>query len=161
MYKISKSDVLEKYKDKLKIPFDNPCSNTIIVNVYGPKKGHFTLTLAQNRSDITTKKYSLQDLLVGRIDKRLIMHEISVPEDDYRKSPLKEGDIFFSANLAVDYSLKPFYEGQEPVKNPSTDIIITSGKKPIYRKTRLTFEEAEHVGLTIKRDKPEKTRVIL
>lgn len=72
---------------------------------------------------------------------------------------LKEGDDFsakcFPVKLVVKESNTPFYEGQEPKRNPKTNEIVTSLGATVYRQTLVVSESSSEADVKLTTDKAE------
>lgn len=171
--KVISKDLVKKYGDLLTIPEGEVASKTIIGiigDAYKSRSGKSTLVpvvLLQSRKDISrnSKKVTeVEKFFLGYKEwDRVLRHTQNMSYKVLQEMGLQEGQIIEGANLAVDYGFDPFWERngveQEPLLNPETDQIVTSGGKPLYRNTRVEFGPAIHTGLDIPRDVQELEEV--
>ena len=104
----------------------------ITINGNNPEWGF--IMLRSTFMSITPNGFRNEEKRVGRY-----MARIEDLVKDVENFNLKEGDDFgrkvFPVKLVVKEQTEPFYEGQEPKINPSTDEVITHNGQEIYRNT--------------------------
>lgn len=162
------AQIEEKYKELLTIKEGQVASPVFIALIGDPylssnlKHRFIPVTIVQRRKDISqaSQTTAADKFFRGWTGfEQIVRHTENVVESIFQANGFKEGMIIEKANLAVDYALEPFYEGQEPVINPRTEEVVTSGGEPIYRNTRIEFGPVVHTGLDIARDQTELSAV--
>ena len=53
----------------------------------------------------------------------------------WAQANIKE-NMFIPGRIQVTESHSPFYDGQEPKKNPTTNVVVTSNGQPVYQQRR-------------------------
>lgn len=109
-------------------------ANGIIgINPSKPEYGSIQLatTVFDTSSGFLSKKRTVH-FLSGNVEelKELVAAFDIKAGDDYSKKVMP-------SRIIVRESTTPYYEGQAPKINPSTDEVITSGGKDVYRETAL------------------------
>jgi len=165
---VATADLPDAIKQSLAIP-ENAIASKVVIGLVGDeytsRDGRHTfvpVTLFQNRKDVTVGSQVVTDankFFRGWDYNTVLRCTENVDKNIYDKMKFKEGVIIEGANLAVDYSLTPFYDDQEGVLNPRTGEYLQSGGEPIYRNVRFGFGEVEHTGLDIPRDSSELEEV--
>lgn len=128
------------------------------------------VTLAEGRTDVVMVSKTNSDnasIMVKQStmsanDQGFIQEEVRVgfvkgATETLKKLNLKAGDNFsekaFPIKLVVVEQFEPFFEGQEPKKNPKTDEIITSSGALVYRYTYAVSESSPMVDSKLPTDK--------
>lgn len=167
---VTTDDLPENIKKLLIIPEGKKCSSVIVGLIgdeYTSSSGKNTfipVTLLQNRKDASSSE-SQSNTEASKFFRgwngyeKVLRCTENVEKHIFDEMKFTEGTIIEGSNLAVDYSLEPFYPEQEPVMNPVTGQYVTSNGQYLYRNVRFTFGEPEHTGLELVKDKSELTEV--
>ena len=120
--------------DVVNVSKTNPENGSIMVKAE-------TVTLNDNGFEVEEVRVAFIKGTVENLRKRNLK-----PGDDYsvKVTPIK---------LVVKEQFEPFFEGQEPKKNPKTDEIITSSGAPVYRYTYAVSESSPMVDSKLPTDK--------